>query len=234
MESINLSILNKIPDPSFNVMLEIQPLAPLSMVNELPGSYYKTLKSPNKKILCGLMENILEWHIDAADRKEIITEVKRIRKKQKLNFPEVRGSGFAPLLFEYFDIILKVLPPIMHFDDYWSKAFRRADAIVHPKGTLNLNYGLISQKRSLQRSEKNTSQVEDKALEIFFKKNKDQYPLYYSSPTSREYIFVNGNYQFKLSMDKILYEALCEKLSSVNLAYLGNSEGWVNVKISEI
>jgi CRISPR-associated protein Cas5 len=71
MKSIDLSILKKIPDLSKEAILEIQPLAPLSMVSELPGSYYKTLKTPDKKMICGMFENILGWHIDLADRKLI-------------------------------------------------------------------------------------------------------------------------------------------------------------------
>lgn len=232
--TVDLSILEKAPELTKEVILEIEPLAPLSMVSELPGSYYKTLKSPSKKMLCGLFENILEWHIDLADRKEIIKEVKKIRKKQKLEFPETNGSSYAPLLMEYFDVRLEMFPSPMHFDDYWSKAFRRADAIVHPKGTFNLSYELIAQKRELARNEKKQSQVDDKALEAFFKKKKEAYPLYYSSPTGREYIFFEGKYSIKISMDSSLYQALTEKLSSVNISYLGNSEGWVDLKINKL
>lgn len=231
---LDISILKKEPSLDVNVMLEIEPLAPLSMVSDLPGSYYKTLKSPSKKMLCGLFENTLEWHIDAADRKEIIKEIKKIRKKQNLSFPEEVGSSFAPLLLEYFEVKIKKLPPFFHFDDYWSKAFRRADAIVHPKGTVNLNYELVSRKRDLQRNEKKESLIDDKALESFFKKHKEGYPLYYSSPTGREYIHLAGKYQFKLEMDRSLFQMLQKKVESVNIGFLGNSEGWVNLNIIEL
>lgn len=230
-----LSILEKAPNLDREVILEIEPLAPLSMVSDLPGSYYKTLKSPSKKMLCGLFENILDWHIDAKDRKEIIKEVKKIRKKLKLEYSAgSSGSTYEPLLMEYFEIKLQLVPSSFHFDDYWSKAFRRADAIVHPKGTFNLSHELIAQKRELLRSEKKLNQVDDKALESFFKKKKDAYPLYYSSPTSREYICFNGNFSIKLLMDSSLYMDLSKKLESSNIAYLGNSEGWVDIKINKL
>jgi len=232
---LDLSLLQKPPELNKEVILDITPLAPLSMVSELPGSYYKTLKSPSKKMLCGLFENILEWHIDAKDRKEIVKEVKKIRKKQKLEFPEVKsGSNFSPLLMEYFEVKLEMVPILLHFDDYWSKAFRRADAIVHPKGTFNLSHDLIPKKRELPRNKKKPSQVEDKSLEEFFKNNKKGYPLYYSSPTGREYISIQGKYQFKIGMEALLYQMMKEKLASVNIAHLGNSEGWVDIKIQEI
>lgn len=225
-----LSILKKIPNLDQEVIVEIAPLAPLSMVSDLPGSYYKTLKSPSKKMLCGLFENILEWHIDAADRKEIIKEMKKVRHKQKMEFPTESGSSYQPLLMEYFEIRLQMSSSSFQYNDYWNKAFRRADAIVHPKGTFNLSYELVSKKRELTRNEKKRSHVDDKALESFFKENKDAYPLYYSSPTGREHIVFDGKISIKLLMDFSLYNALSQKVND-NITYLGNSEGWVDVKI---
>lgn len=235
MSILDLSILQKRPEPNKEVVLEIEPLAPLSMVSELPGSYYKTLKSPSKKMLCGLIENILGWHIDAADRKEIVKDIKKIRKKQKLDFPtDSSGSNYSPLLMEYFEVKLEMFPAPLHFDDYWSKAFRRADAIVHPKGTFNLSYDLIPEKRALPRNEKKRSQVDDKSLEKFFKSNIEKYPQFYSSPTEREYLFLDGKYQIKVAMDTTLYQMLDSALKYVNIAYLGNSEGWVDLNIKEL
>ena len=47
--NIDLSILKKLPEQNVQAVLEIIPLAPLSMVSELPGSFYKTMKYPSKK-----------------------------------------------------------------------------------------------------------------------------------------------------------------------------------------
>lgn len=232
---LDIRLLKKIPELDKDIILEIEPLAPLSMVSDLPGSYYKTLKSPSKKMLCGLFENILGWHFDGADRTEIFKELKKIRKKQRITIPEEsNGSTFLPLLMEYFEVKLEMFPMPMHFDDYWSRAFRRADAIVHPKGTFNLSYELIPEKRNLPRNEKKPKQVEDKSLEKFFIDNKESFPLFYSSPTGREYIQIDGKYQFKISINSTLYQILIEKLSSYNIGYLGNSEGWVDIKFKEL
>jgi CRISPR-associated protein Cas5 len=235
MGNLDLSILQKIPETNLDVILEIEPLAPLSMVTELPGSYYKTLKSPDKKMLCGLFENILGWHINLADRRNIVKELIKIRKKQKLDYSnEVKGSTFTPLLMEYFEIKLKCLPSSIFYDDLWSKAYRRADAIVHPKGTFNISYDLIPAKRELQRSDKNSKQIEDKTMEVFFKDNLEQFPQYYSSPTSREYVLFNGKIEFKLTIDPDLFELMQEKLSYENIGYLGNNEGWVDIKLRKL
>ena len=51
MESnIDLSILKKLPELKTQAVLSIRPLAPLSMVSELPGSFYKTLKSATYRV----------------------------------------------------------------------------------------------------------------------------------------------------------------------------------------
>jgi CRISPR-associated protein Cas5 len=50
IKEIDITILKEPPKITEKVILEIEPLAPLSMVSDLPGSFYKALKSPNKKM----------------------------------------------------------------------------------------------------------------------------------------------------------------------------------------
>jgi len=240
MNYLDISILEKIPGPNLKVILEIEPLAPLSMVSELPGSYYKTLKSPDKKMLCGLFENILGWHIDLADRNAIIKDLSILRKKKKKKNPQLefinrtKGSTYNPLLMDYFEILLPAIPELDFYDDLWNKAYRRSDADVHPKGTFNLDYRIIPQKRQQPRDKDKPEKIDKVALFDFFKKNIDSYPLYYSTPTSREYIFVNGKYQIQIAIDSELYKMLCDRLAFENIGYLGNSEGWVDLKLKEL
>jgi len=240
MRNLDLSILEKVPEPNLKVILEIEPLAPLSMVSELPGSYYKTLKSPDKKMLCGLFENILGWHINLADRKAIIKELTTLRKKQAKKNPQLefvdrtKGSTYSPLLMDYFDIILPVIPATGFYDDLWSKAYRRADADVHPKGTFNLDYRIIPLKRQQPRDKDKPQKIDNAALFDFFKKNVDSYPLYYSTPTSREYVFVKGKYQIQIAIDSDLYKMLCDRLTCENIGYLGSSEGWIDLKFEQL
>lgn len=239
MGNLDLSILEKIPEPSLKVILEVEPLAPLSMVSELPGSYYKTLKSPDKKMLCGLFENILGWHIDLADRKEIVKDLIALRKKQAKKNPQVqfidrtKGSTYTPLLMEYFEMGLLYIPSVEFYDDLWSKAYRRADADVHPRGTFNLDYRIIPLKRQQPRDKDKPQRIDNSALFSFFKENMDSYPLYYSTPTSREYVFVNGKYRIQITIDSVLYRMLSYRLACENIGYLGNSEGWINLEFEQ-
>lgn len=105
MRNIDLSILKKIPELTETAVFSIQPLAPISMISAILGSYYKTILHPDKQILCGLFENVLGWHISLEDRKMIYKDLERGRKRQKRDFitPQSR-STYKPLLFEYFEV----------------------------------------------------------------------------------------------------------------------------------
>jgi CRISPR-associated protein Cas5 len=242
MEKLGITILQKYPQVDCNITVEIQPLAPLSMVSELPGPYYKTLKFPDKKMLCGLFENILGWHIDIADRKQIFKELGKIRKKQAKQKNEIaqsdytKGSTYIPLLMDYFDIqnIRPDFTRIIFYDDLWKKAYRRADAAVHPKGTFNISYEMIKRKRELKRNDKNPMQIDDNELANLFKNNLGYFPLYYSTPTIREYISMEGKYSIQMLIDSDLIKILREKIETDNIGYLGNNEGWVDIKIIEL
>ena len=235
MENIDISILKEIPSLSERYELIIEPLAPLSMVEEFPGSFYKSLKIPSKKMICGLFENILGWHIDWLDRKSIIIEMEKLRKKQKINFlNQQKGSTYIPLLMEYFEVENEELfdfRKVIFYDDLWSRLYRRSDAVNHAKGTENIDYTIIPMKRLLKRESKNPKKVDNTALDDFFKQNLSKYPMYYTIPTNREYLQIDGIYRIPLLIDKRLANLLNEKLENVNIGYLGNSEGWINVKL---
>jgi CRISPR-associated protein Cas5 len=236
---MDISILRKAPKIDSSNVLEIQPLAPLSMVNELPGTYFKTLKMPDKKMLCGLFENILGWHIDIADRKQIFKDLVDIRKKQakqgiaSKQIDYTKGSTYVPLLIDYFEIqnITPDFTRVVFFDDLWSRAFQRKDAVVHPKGTFNISYEMIVCKNSLRNE---SQQLEDKDLEKLFKENMGCFPLYYSTPTTREYISMSGKYIIQLMVDSVLMKMLQEKTTTDNIGYLGANEGWVDLKFIEL
>ncbi|MDP2335619.1 MAG: type I-PGING CRISPR-associated protein Cas5p [Bacteroidota bacterium] len=244
MENLDLSILEKVPEPNLNVILEIEPLAPLSMVSELPGSYYKTLKSPDKKMLCGLFENILGWHIDLADRKAIIKELTALRKQQAKKNPQIafvdrtKGSTYNPLLMDFFEIELPVIPPqLSHYDDLWSRAFRRTDSYRHTFGTRYMNTAFIERwnqiKERVDNDAKRKSNDKETLKTKLFTRYMGNFPMYYSTPTKREFIQYGGNFQLKLSIDSCLFEQLGAHLQTENIGYLGSSEGWVNVTIKE-
>lgn len=234
MDNIDIAILKEIPNLTEKYDLIIEPLAPLSMVEEFPGSFYKSLKFPSKKMICGLFENILGWHLGLHDRKLIIDDIKKIRKKQKIKFDSMQnGSTYIPLLMEYFEIkdrSIKNFRGTVFYKDFWRRLHSRPDAVSHAKGTENIDYTIIPIKRELKNDNK---KIDDKDLEQFFKAHFSQYPLFYSTPTYREYLYINGVYCCSMMMDRILANLLTERLLKVNAGFLGNSEGWINIKLKK-
>jgi CRISPR-associated protein Cas5 len=256
---IDISILKKNPVLNTKVILEIEPLTPLSMVSELPGSYYKTLKLPDSKMICGLIENLLGWHIDLADRNVIAKEMRELRKKmaKKNDVVEFRdrtkGSTYCPLLMDYFEIkdIKPVFSKVLFYDDLWSKSYRRSDsADTHMGGSSNLSYGIIakihymkdkiselSDKIKVEKDKETKKEYERQKTDViseinnFFKQNIGCFPLFYSTPTKREYIEIKGVYKIGIEMDNKLYTLIKERIMTNNICYLGTSEGWVNLNI---
>jgi CRISPR-associated protein Cas5 len=232
---LDLSILFEKPEKDKQVLLTIEPLAPLSIVSTLPGSYYKSLDKPTKANLCGMFENIMGWHIGMTERRAIFKKMKQVYKKLfKIQEFEIETSavGYTSLLGHLFEVELSFVPPIVaRYDDYWTQQLKHDDA-RHLKGTANLSYQLIKEKRRLPTDDK--GKISDKTYTTFLKENNSNFPMYYTSPTPREFIVLEGNYQIKLSMSSYLFEGIEKSLEENNIAYLGTNEGWVNLSIKEI
>lgn len=238
MRNIDLSILKKIPELTETAVFSIQPLAPISMISAIPGSYYKTILYPDKQILCGLFENVLGWHISLEDRKMIYKDLERGRKRQKRDFitPQSR-STYKPLLFEYFEVeeikIESSEGEVLFYNDLWKRAHRRSDALnTHVGGIINLDCRLIKnlylKKRELSKVEKEQA---DKELETFLKERLGEIPFFYTIPTNREYISFSGKYYCTCKIDGALKNLLQDNLQKYDLGYLGNSEGWISLEL---
>jgi CRISPR-associated protein Cas5 len=228
MKEIDIHFLFEEPKKDKEVILKVTPLAPLSMVGGMPGTYYKSLKSPDKYKLSGFIENILGWHFDKQTREKITEQIQKKNKKLKQQYKESHSaSGYKSLVFPYFDIMLSQLPALIHYDDLWKKSLRRTDAVVHPNGTMNMDYRLIREKRKMLDDE-------EQPLFDFFKNHVGGYPYYYSSPSTREYIAASGDYSFKLLIDSRLLEQLEFSIEENNLAYFGNSESWVHLNLESV
>lgn len=237
--NIDLSILKKLPELQTQAVLEIRPLAPLSMVSELPGSFYKTLKYPSKKMLCGLFENMLGWHFDNKLRLEIFKDMVKVRRKQKIDLKKeqfMQGSTYLPLLIDYFDISgnisLKEFKSMFNYSDLWNRGYRRSDSNKHMKGCRNIDASLLAERYNLFTKWKELSSKEaESKKDEWFKSNIGKIPCFYTSPTPREYIYLDAIMEIPITMDRMLAEKLLPIKKISNNCYLGNSEGWVNVEL---
>lgn len=245
MKSIDITILSQKPCLDVKARLTIQPLAPLSMVSELPGSYYKSLKYPSKKMVCGLFENILGWHFDNDTRARIINDLKKTRKKQKITIDYkdfTQGSTYIPLLMEYFEMpsvpSIEEFKALCTYDDYWSKAYRRADSHLHINGLRYMNADTISQYtkayEEIDGDEELKSNEKNQRKTSWFKKHIGEFAQYYSSPAKKEFVHLDGRFVYDIIIDPCLYSLLFAICRQVNIGYLGNNEGWVDISICEL
>lgn len=243
MESnIDLSILKKLPELKTQAVLLIRPLAPLSMVSELPGSFYKTMKYPSKKMLCGLFENMLGWHFDNKLRLEIFKDMVKVRKKQKIDLKKeqlIHGSTYLPLLMDYFDILGNIslieFKSMFNYSDLWNRGYRRSDSNKHLNGCRNIDVSLVAERYNLFTNWKDLPSKESESKkDEWFKNNIGRIPCFYTSPTPREYICLDAVMEIPLMLDVNFAELLLAEAKISNICYLGNSEGWVNIKIKEV
>lgn len=257
MESnIDLSILKKLPELQTQAVLTIRPLAPLSMVSELPGSFYKTMKYPSKKMLCGLFENMLGWHFDNSLRLEIFKDMIKVRKKQKINLKKeqfIQGSTYLPLLLEFFSLNgqprFEPIKPLeegdigfMYYTDLWSRARRRYNTYVQVNGSRHISLDVIKELHDkIMHSDSDNSNINNEInnwLESKGKNNGKKYnwqkiPFYYYTPVSREYIEIHGIIKIPINIDADLFSLLKKNINN-SVTYLGNSEGWVEVEITKV
>lgn len=233
MKDINIELLKNMPALDTHAVVCIRPLAPLSMVSDMPGSYYKTLKKPNKKMICGLFENILGWHIDLADRKLLYRDLKKVRNKAKWTFiDKYKGSTYLPLLMDYFeiegDVQIDKLKSACFYDDMWKRCFRRDDVggglLTHVNGCQNIDYSIIAEYHTFD-------DKDNREKERWVYDHSEQFPFYYSTPTKREFLYLDGIFKINLCIDNNLFTELSNKVYQNNIGYFGNSEGWIDIKI---
>lgn len=224
---VELSILRRCPILDTNASLEIRPLAPLSMVSEMPGSFYKTLLYPSKKMICGLFENMLGWHFDRKLRNEIFNDWKKVMKKKKIDVnvkDYQQGSTFIPLLMDYFELsgepTFVDFKGLCNYTDLWSRCYRRSDSSdTHMNGCRNIDISLVSERNS---------GFENIDKEKWFKEHIGQIPCFYTTPTYREFVDIDAICKIPINIDGELMNMLQHAESEV--CYLGNSEGWVQVR----
>lgn len=224
---MNLEILKKTPSLDTEVLLNIRPLAPLSMASEMPGSYYKTLRDPSKKMLCGLFENILDWQLSVEDRKNIWKDYKKTKKNE-----HSQGSTYWPLLMDFFDIDgeveIREFKSLCIYKDLWNKNYRRIDSPQkHINGCRNKSVDILEEY--YDKKAEATQSKKDKKFDAWLKDHIGHFPYFYTSPTAREFISLDGYYQIHLHMDRQLYNMLKDIQERRNIGYLGTTEGWVDV-----
>lgn len=225
---MDMNLLFVEPKLDVKTLVTIQPLAPLSMVNSIPGSYYKTERFPTKFMLCGLFENILGFHFSDKDRRAIRNKLKQHLKREfKITFPDDKSPvGYLPIVHHLFEIQKPiVLPPIKLYEDLWTQHLIGSDE-RHLRGVTNYDWKVEREITQLE----NSSTARNK----FFSEHQHKFPFYYRSPQRREFLIADGDFLIKIHLTDGLFQALNDITQISNTGYLGTSEGWVNLSLKEL
>ena len=89
-------------------------------------------------------------------------------------------------------------------------------------------YNLFTRWKDLSSKEAESKKDE------WFKYNIGKIPCFYTSPTPREYICLDAVMEIPLILDVNFAELLTAETKTSNICYLGNNEGWVNIKIKDV
>lgn len=231
---IDLKRLNEPVDHSVAAILTIHPLAPLSMVAQMPGKYYRCQPAPTNEMLYGMLENALGWHIAESDRAQLIKDL----KKRHGDATSESGNGFRSLLQFHVRIKHGVLPVVNHYNDLWSQHLHGAsfvggsreysheaiaimDAVAGKRIVVN-DLAKAGKDAALLNSFQTGDTVHLNVLRPYF-------PQYYVSPTLREYIIVEGDYKYRIETSQQFGEMLADALADPAAPlYLGSNDGWVD------
>ncbi len=231
-----LELLLSPPDFSSRSVLEIEALAPLSLVSRMPGKYYQTQPKPSDYMLYGLLENALGWHLEEAERRKLFEQLKKQHKRKNVQASWV-GSNFLSLLQWHVRFGVMVVPPLLQYDDLWTQHLKGK---TFPDGSRNYDaqaIPLMNAKRAKRitysdagSAKKNAALLRDfqDGDDIHIGVLRPYFPQYYSSPTPRGYVLPMGPYQVAVETSPALSEALAAAVQNPAAPlYLGSNDGWV-------
>lgn len=245
---IDISFLFEKPEGFTKSYLRIEPLAPLSMVASLPGSYYRSERIPTNYMIYGMIENVLGWHFSLEDRKKIRNDQKKAFKKLKVDFEDIKSdTGYMPLIHHHLKIKpCFIKPDVMVYTDLWTQHLKGQDE-RHIKGsrawshdwqlTKLLKKGMEGTLALKEEGEAKSKTELTKLYEVY----SSSFPAYYRSATiKREFIVPLGmekgveirSYLFDMEVSAPLYGLLQKMIAQLDTpTYLGTSEGWTELEL---
>lgn len=234
----NLDFLLLPPEFTIRAKLTIDALAPLSMVASLPGKYYRSQPEPTDEMLYGMIENAFGWHISDKERKLLGNKL-----RQQFRQLGKTGVGFVSLLqFHLRFVEPKVIPPVLHFDDYWSQHLRGSRFTTgsreHDSRLIPLLNAAKDESRDIKIEDRAGHRRDEDVItdfqngeRIHIEALRSHFPQYYVSPTPREYVIPQGKYIFVIETNERLADMLAEAVENPAAPlYLGSNDGWVEAE----
>lgn len=236
-KEVDISVLFEKPELTKSAIMWIEPLAPLSMVVSMPGSYYRSQGEPSPYMIYGMLENLLGWHFDSIIRRGILKKMKsEFSKKYKIKEIVSTSSevNFTPVLQQHLKIEHPALfqPHKEFFEDYWTQHLKDVDE-RHAKGSRNYDSSLDYIVNKIYELPKNE---QDQQWRTIFEQNTSKFPKYYQSPTKREFVSTVGKYGYKIHVNESLLDLMIKAIneSQISPTYIGTNEGWIDLQIQEL
>lgn len=241
---LDLSFYLEPPELNQRGTIEITALAPLSMVNSLPGTYFGSELKPTEHMIMGLLENALGWHfakeIRRSTLKELASTAKKKHRKDPIykDHPWLSGKSESTSNSTYFSLLqyhLNVnevnLPKVMTYDDFWSMHLRDTGTSFYG-GSRNYDYRLeelITRLRTKTEDKEDKTEFGDtakfkkialedvyhtKERKINSKSVRGGYPMHYVSPKKRGYVIPESAYICAISLTTELAHLFNEQLNN--------------------
>lgn len=233
---MSLDVLQQKPSFEQKAILNIDALAPLSMVSKMPGKYYRCQPAPTHEMLYGLLENALGWHISTPERDQLIRKM----EKRLGRLMSVSGVGFRSLLQYHIRFGMEILPVVTHYSELWSQHLHGASFVggsrEHGYEAIPLMNAIASKQVQVNdRAEANKNPNLLTAFQsgqiVHLNVLRPYFPQYYISPTLREYVVAHGPYQYRIETSPEMAELLAVAMADPAAPlYLGSNDGWVDVE----
>lgn len=259
MTDLDLSFFLEPPELTARGKLVIKALKPLSMTTTQPGTYYRSQPAPTKEMLYGMLENALGWHFPQDVRKGILKELRKAAKEKLGRGHELKktpwitgdedeesGAGFQSLLQHHLKFPGPHFEPAtIHFDDLWARHVHgkstnfpggsrysdyHVERIVNLKkqGEITFTDGAKG-KCDIQKPEQLSKAKPGDRVHV--DAIRPHFPMYYDSPTPREYVIPARPYQYRVeatpAVADLVEDALRDPAAPL---YLGTNDGWVNAR----
>jgi CRISPR-associated protein Cas5 len=220
---VNLDFIFEEETPAIDTILKITPQGALSMVTSSVGSYYATAKKPNHNMILGLIENAIGIHIPRQTREDILTNAFNANRKvfeKRQTFSKKGSRAYLPIIYNQVIVNNISTPKGLVFVDtsimHWS--IKKTNS--HYSGSKHIDHTLVN------------LDYNPKQGEVIPEKIYNKLPDFYGTMKKREYVlFDNGDIVCDLTLSPTVYNLLNGALERNSLAYMGTSDGLVDVEL---
>lgn len=218
-----------------NFEIKIHPLGPLSMTSGQPMDFRKSDIIPTTKMLYGMIENLIKFHLNSEQRSVINKQLKKFYgDTYNLLFQTSNNDKkFFPIIQHllYFELVndqKSLIDNAQLFNDYASTMNERLTKGKELKSHFN---GSRIHDKELLANYKKLKENFDFLSEEEYKEINDKTTRFYTKPVNRQYVILHEDIVLKCRCTEELYQLIKKNNLSNKSLYLGHSESLVEVEV---